>query len=1096
MMRFCSFRRPQADGLQRGLWLAQALLLAWVPALTAQAQEGPLCGTPHDAGSAAARQARIEPIPLTGEVRALLVFVRFADDDRPGDGCSDGGQLWPLDADRPTFADLVLSPTAQGAAPDSSLTTLFRLASSGRFELYGSAFGHVSQHPGSHYFPGNDPNLDRASLTREILVALRDQGVPLADYDANGDGVLDQLIVVVRSFGPGQGLYNCQVQNGVARCADGIATLFDGAATIPASEFGIAVHPVTSGQYSVYQSVRPYADLVSLVAHETGHHLWTYHRLTEVHLEPVVGNRVPSNDDQAGSLALMIGGGPVMARTAFPTAAERDILSEALSPSDRWLTCAAPVAGRTYELGDTFSTGDCLRLDYGPACSRCSDSRMLVSGVYRDTPFAQAATPFTTVSSQCVGCVQVEAGLPATGVMLEVVQSPVPGTERRDLIPSDNHLATFTGCGLLTNVAPTAADVFGADLWMAGARAIHPFSSPNIYGYASMAETPRSVYDTGGPPHELSGFRAGASGRVVFDYRTDLLERDSLVADGDWSFGPQFGPLAFDAFRMGVPGHFALAEGTRLTVGRLDLRQARSLVLGDDVELTATEMLLPSADAPLGLQVGARSRLTIPQDVVSSAQPVRVGAGALLHVQGDLFVRGALEVDEGAQLVVDGDLTLNHLAAETTVQGSVRVGGRLLTSGSGDRQIRVDHELEVGGVWEIDGAHVLLSVGNGRRLAPTLQLRGGVRAIGAGRLSLTLTPSSHAEIGGVLPVRAGSSLVLNSTRLVSGGGVHVDRGGSMVLLGSTIEFGPDARLDLEGRFQSDFGGVAGVPSQLTAHDPDAGWAGMTLRSESTLAGLIRAIDLTGVVDQPAILSEASNLSLAAVHISSPRAAGAVVIRGGWAQLSRVEVGPAVGVGLDVSGGAQVTLMPPVTLVGHRVALRVDSSSVRSSCTASTTCSSELTSILPDRSLPDAAEVELWNGATVHLPYAEWWVTAPSLLRVGGDGTGVLEVEPMGRARPAPPPPPDLPPVGRVAPNPARSGMTVRLALSDGARLRLHVHDMLGRRLATQTIQANGGVHDVPLPLHAVPAGTYLLTVEIEYGGQNVVRHIQSFTVVR
>lgn len=1069
---------------------AAAVLLAGA---AVQAQEAPWCGTSHSVDGLE-RQGGRATMPLTGQVRALLVFVRFADDDRGGDGCAYGGPMWPAHTDRPVFSDGLLSPTPGGATPDSSLTALFRLASSGHFELYGSTFGHVTRHPESHYFTSGSIELDRQTLTLEILAALRDRGIPLPDYDANGDGVLDQLIVVVRSFSSARGLTNCTLVDGVARCASGEASLFFGA-PIPADQFGIAVDARLSGQYNVYQSVRPYADLVGLIAHETGHHLWTFNGLIDLHLDPIVGNRIPSGSDGAGALALMLGPGPMYAKTAFPTAAERHILSQALPASERWLECAAPEPGRTYELGDTLSANDCLRLAFGPFCTGCPGFDVLVSGVYRDSPFARKATPLTTVSDNCPGCVRVEAGLPATGVMLEAVQFTHNGRARRDLIPSDDHLGTFSGCGVLSGVGPTSEEVFGGDFWTAGARAIHPFSSPNIYGYASLSVTPRSVYDVGGPPHELSGFRTAASGRVAFDYRTDLLERDSLVAESDWSFGPQFGPLAFDAFRMGVPGNFVMADGTRLTVGRLDLRLARRIVLGADVSLVASEARYPTGDASLGLQVGARTRLVIPHSVASDAQPIQVSEDAQLHVQGSLVVRGALVVKPGAHLIVDGDLDLRSPTAQALVQGSVRVQGRLITPAGAERQLQVDGELDVGGAWEVGGGTLTISVGSPSQPAAVMRLRGGLSVPDDGRVRVSLAPGAEADVAGLLTLPAGSSLLLDRATLIAREGIRVEPEASMTLTGGIVRFGPEARLDVRGVLFTDLGSDAIAP-KMAALDDESGWGGMAFGGAATLTLTIRNLNVSGVVGQPALLVENQTLTLYHVRIQAPRAEGAIVVRGGQVRLDRVEVGPTVGVGLDVSGGADVVLVPPVQLLGHRVALRVDASVVSSTCVAAGACPGAPSRILPDRSLPDAADVELWNGATLRLPYATWWVNLPDLLFVSGDGTGTLDVTPMGPAQPGAPVPPVLQEVGTVTPNPARASMSVPVSLSTGTTARLSVHDVLGRRVATQTLRLERGHHLVPLPIGFVPAGTYLLTVELTLPLREPTRHVQPFTVVR
>jgi hypothetical protein len=115
--------------------------------------------------------------PYTDTLRALVVFVRFRDDDVPGEPAVDA-RGWPLfdnPATLPPFAHHLLAASPTPPFRDSTLTAYFFQQSQGRFLLYGDVYGSVvvSRHPEATY---HAPHGGYGHLTAEVLDHLDAQG--------------------------------------------------------------------------------------------------------------------------------------------------------------------------------------------------------------------------------------------------------------------------------------------------------------------------------------------------------------------------------------------------------------------------------------------------------------------------------------------------------------------------------------------------------------------------------------------------------------------------------------------------------------------------------------------------------------------------------------------------------------------------------------------------------------------------------------------------------------------------------------------------------------------------------------------------------
>ncbi|MEO6462215.1 MAG: T9SS type A sorting domain-containing protein, partial [Candidatus Eisenbacteria bacterium] len=77
----------------------------------------------------------------------------------------------------------------------------------------------------------------------------------------------------------------------------------------------------------------------------------------------------------------------------------------------------------------------------------------------------------------------------------------------------------------------------------------------------------------------------------------------------------------------------------------------------------------------------------------------------------------------------------------------------------------------------------------------------------------------------------------------------------------------------------------------------------------------------------------------------------------------------------------------------------------------------------------------------------------------------------------------------IAPNPVRAGATIHFDLAAPARVRLAVHDVRGRRVATIVDDAalDAGAHQVAVRTEGWPAGLYLC--RLTAGTQEATRKV-------
>ncbi|MEM8559650.1 MAG: hypothetical protein AAGG50_17660 [Bacteroidota bacterium] len=601
------------------------------------------------------------PIPVSGETRALVVFLRFADDthDNP---CTDGARAWPHRAAMPSFAASFLADEPTAPFHERSFTQFFYQQSNRNFVLTGRSVGYVTEAPAEDYLHvrrGRTSNvLDHGRIAREALDAL-DHTIDYRDFDGNGDGYVDQVFIVAR---------NTRSYDVAMARADGVSTL--GFSEAPGGEAfdGMGFCTNCSGSFNRYQGMDPEWRLVQLLAHEYGHDLFSGPRYFGNHLDPISGNGVPfvpridslglSYADRTTGYALMLGLGSARHRAftgPFLSAYERDLISMGASiPEERWIDCPTLERDTTVTLNDLVVTGDCVRYEYAvppppepPPGRRARVPRveaLYLSNLQQATFFTTPSTTRTTVSSSCPGCRTVEAGGPHdTGLLIERTthRAKAPHQAQRDLLPADNGLAGPTQCEEFTvGEGIEAAELFDGDLWDPDAvQQLTPWTRPNSFGTTFqrditqvLREGPWPAFDAlryaeGQPAAAAKTASAGQRQPVraiTFDYVHDLREADRIVIRQDsWM------DRGSDGLTLG---------------GTLVVKPGATLMLEDSV-------------------------------AVNIVRGVRVEAGGTLHVQPG----ASLLLGTGAVVVVEGTLVADEAQIsamdETTGGGSIRLVG-------------------------------------------------------------------------------------------------------------------------------------------------------------------------------------------------------------------------------------------------------------------------------------------------------------------------------------------------------------------------------------------------------------------------------------
>jgi hypothetical protein len=343
------------------------LLFIAVPTVV-KAQEGHFCGTVEDLQRPSVPlQCTDTPdfppatTPVSGTLRALVVFVRFQDDMEDTEQ-----RNWPLNLTAPpAFTQDLLADSPDpgdfgGAFPENTLTRYFFDQSQGNLILYGTVHDEiiVSDLPEDDY-----RTLGWGYLSQEVLNEI-DANVNFADYDDNGDGFVDYIFIVVRrdAFREVDGL----TWAGVSDLRGGPDRF--GFPDVCLEYDGRMVDWRRSGSILVNHTpgnVDAHTYYIRLMAHEFGHDLWWNAPLFGGYLNLNDANDVPNNETGGVArtgYALMIG-------ALFGTTLSDVEGHKILSPYEReilgWLDCQ-PLGGGDLPgvtITDLYNTSDCKTID-------------------------------------------------------------------------------------------------------------------------------------------------------------------------------------------------------------------------------------------------------------------------------------------------------------------------------------------------------------------------------------------------------------------------------------------------------------------------------------------------------------------------------------------------------------------------------------------------------------------------------------------------------------------------------------------------------------------------------------------------------------
>lgn len=228
-------------------------LLVLLPTVLPAAQLGPVCAGP------ALRPAGTTALGTTGQLRALVIFARFADET--------GSAL------APAYAQDLFNPDLPG-----SLTHFFDEMSSGQFHLTGDVLSHVVTAPGpaDRYLTNSSSGLGGFGQFTMDILDRADGDVDFSLFDNDGpdgrpnsgddDGAVDLLFLVTQSAPSG---FIVGEADGVAQL--GLPSDYD---TEDASASGGRIRIRGDEANTVGGTLQRglnFADAVGIMAHELGH---------------------------------------------------------------------------------------------------------------------------------------------------------------------------------------------------------------------------------------------------------------------------------------------------------------------------------------------------------------------------------------------------------------------------------------------------------------------------------------------------------------------------------------------------------------------------------------------------------------------------------------------------------------------------------------------------------------------------------------------------------------------------------------------------------------------------------------------------------
>jgi hypothetical protein len=538
-------------------------------------------------------------VPTSGHVRALVIFARFSDDGRVFTGTSPSERAWS-DPDRlPDFAYDVLSRTTVPPFDEQSLTDYFYQQSRQKLVLYGEPYPRIVIVPGneSNYLTSSRP-IQLTEISIEILHTVNeDPDFDLADFDADGDGVIDYVFVVMRRI----------EKNKFFLGASGYSSLNYSSE----AEFG---HDPTNlkrvygrlGAYIRYNSsgvVIPSMDLTRLMAHEFGHDLWT--NLSINHHRPLIdANGVPEGEANKIGYALMVGtlGGSVA--HLEPTDVRGDYTIGAVereSLNAGWIDCSTLESDRKgVRISDLYSSTaeNCFKLSLPTRTG--IDRTLYLSNRQRVGFFDREHTD--------PGFPQYTAGLRTTGLLVTATRSePFYPDPRYAVVAADNTLAcndssyTYEG------------DLFGPNTRVQ----LTPWTRPNISAFSrypadlvveeSTFQAIDSIRYTGGP-----------GGEMAFDYLRDFRDRP-IIREDSW-MGNETRDFRFTADVIVTNGSTLTIETDVRIAGRLKVDSGSRVVVNGSVLLEAGAVLEMEAQSEVsgqGQLVSAGTLVVDPEATLS-----------------------------------------------------------------------------------------------------------------------------------------------------------------------------------------------------------------------------------------------------------------------------------------------------------------------------------------------------------------------------------------------------------------------------------------------------------------------------------------------
>ncbi len=533
--------------------------------------------------------------PLTDSLKVLIVFVKFADDQEPGDP-SVSYREWPLFTDPSTLphsAPFLLSESPDPPFGDSTLTAYFHRQSLGRMVVFGDVYPRtmVTDGPETDY---HKPKGGYGTLSAEILNRLDRGGVDFSDYDYNRDGIVDHVFLILRrdSEKDARKISWTGASCLDARCANGPPV---GSYIQPLTLDGVLVDWNLSGSIifnRVPGNVLPHYWLVRMMAHEIGHDFW---RRFFIHIPAITSNDVPaaSNYDPATNVvgyALMAGagGGRDASGDATISAFERHLLG--------WIDCPTlSVDAEAVRMRDLYTTGDCRRVTLGVGPH---PRELFLSNRQRIGPFDRYRK--AGVRSQ------FEMGLlRTTGLLIGLAER-----YRYEVLPADNSLV------LSVENKAYQGDLFGPG----SSTQITPWTRPTINGYTTRRIRHPISWQA------IDNIRTDPADRsvVLFDYVADFRSRP-VIREESW--------MAWETSGETIDGPVVITNGAKLTVSA-------------DVTFNRRVLLQPGTT----LHVERGARLTL-----ASTATLSLADSARLRVDGALVVDGIVIPQAGSKVEIGED---------------------------------------------------------------------------------------------------------------------------------------------------------------------------------------------------------------------------------------------------------------------------------------------------------------------------------------------------------------------------------------------------------------------------------------------------------